>query len=355
MLIRITRRIHREEHGSIVVAMLVLMVLTLLVTAVLARSIGNQHSVSRDQQYDAALATADGGMSDAYFRIVNGASTTFAGTSTLGGGTYTYTATKVSDSQWTVTSHGTVNGVQHSIQAKVEAGVLYPFALFTNQSIDINGLGSGCCTSYNSSTGATNTGHAWLGSNGNISCHGTNGDAQVIYSPSGSQSGCTNPISEPGPFVIADPVLPASTQPCPDERHLPGRDQRSGWPDVQLQQRRYRVLESATTIVNGPVIIYVSGTGSVDLGSASINQTGSAANFRILVNGPLSVDLGTGSHGGAMRGVLFAPQSDLTSNGCKFVPDGSVVVNSYRCNGGPHMDVSVRRDAPRRDRRLEHR
>ena len=91
--------------------------------------------------------------------------------------------------------------------------------------------------------------------------------------------------------------------------------------------------------MNGPVIIYVSGTGSVDLSSTAINQTGSAANFRILVNGPLSVDLGTGSHGGAMRGVLFAPQSDLTSNGCKFVPDGSVVVNSYRCNGGPHMDV----------------
>ena len=209
------------------VAMLVLMVLTLLVTALLARSVGNQHSVSRDQQYDAALATADGGMSDAYFRIVNGASTTFAGTSTLGGGTYTYTATKVSDSQWTVTSRGTVNGVEHSIQAKVEAGVLYPFALFTNQSIDINGLGSGCCTSYNSGTGATNTGHAWLGSNGNISCHGTNGDAQVIYSPSGSQSGCTNPIFR-ARAVRDSPIQYCPQAPSPVRRTAPSRSAING-------------------------------------------------------------------------------------------------------------------------------
>ena len=340
MLMRITRRMHRGERGSIVVAMLVLMVLTLLVTAVMARSIGNQRSVSRDQQYDSALATADGGMSDAYFRIINGATTTFTEDAPFGDGTYEYTATKVSDNEWTVTSSGTVNGVEHRIQATVVAGVLYPFALFTNQSIDINGLGTGCCTSYNSTTGATNTGHAWLGSNGNISCHGVNGDAQVYYTPTGSQSGCTNPLQEPGPFELADPVLPASTQACPAGGTFPSTiNGQSGLTfDCSGQDIEFST-SSATTVSNGPVIIYVDGTGSVDLSDASINQTGNAAHFRILVNGPLDVDLGNRVARWGMRGVLYAPQSDLVANGCKFTPDGSVVVNSYRCNGGPHMDV----------------
>ena len=107
-----TRRV-RDESGSIIVAVGVLMVLTLLCVAVLARTLGTLNSVRHTQDFSAALASADGGMAAAIYQIDQVQSGSFNGAGTLGGGTYLYKATKVDDNTWTVHAKGTVNNRPH--------------------------------------------------------------------------------------------------------------------------------------------------------------------------------------------------------------------------------------------------
>jgi hypothetical protein len=92
-----------------------------------------------------------------------------------------------------------------------------------------------------------------------------------------------------------------------------------------------------TTVLNPPVIIYVSGASTIDLSNNVINEGNNAADFRLLVNGAIPIDLGTGGHAVEFTGVLYAPKVDLVSPGCMFLPNGSVTVNTFRCQGGPNF------------------
>ena len=51
-----------------------------------------------------------------------------------------------------------------------------------------------------------------------------------------------------------------------------------------------------------------------------------------------SIDPGPGANGGSFTGILYAPDSDFMSDGCKANWDGAIVVKTYTCNGGPNQD-----------------
>jgi Tfp pilus assembly protein PilX len=59
----------RSEHGNMVVAVSVMMVLAMLSAAVVARTLAGLRSTRQGQDFSAALANADAGVSDALFRI----------------------------------------------------------------------------------------------------------------------------------------------------------------------------------------------------------------------------------------------------------------------------------------------
>ena len=59
----------RDERGNIIVVMAVIMVLLFLSIAVVARTASGLHSTRQGQDFSAALANADAGLSDALFRI----------------------------------------------------------------------------------------------------------------------------------------------------------------------------------------------------------------------------------------------------------------------------------------------
>ena len=109
----------RDEQGSLILAMGVLMVLTFLSLALLARTIATIGSVRRTQDFSASLALADSGLSDALFEIDQGRGATFTKTLTVGAGSTTYTATYVDANTWTVRSQGTNSGVLHALEATV--------------------------------------------------------------------------------------------------------------------------------------------------------------------------------------------------------------------------------------------
>src|SRR5258708_5685974 len=63
------RSLARDEAGNIIVIVAVIMVLTFLSVAVLARTMSGLSSTRKGQDFSGALATADAGVSDALFRF----------------------------------------------------------------------------------------------------------------------------------------------------------------------------------------------------------------------------------------------------------------------------------------------
>ena len=119
-----SRFARRAEDGGLVVALAVIMVLTMLSAAVLVVSLSDVRSVGSQQNYSSALGQAQAGVSDALWRIDQGASVTFCvGPSTQcsvkqvpAAPGAQYTATLTSPGQFTVKSQGTVNGVTRVVQ-----------------------------------------------------------------------------------------------------------------------------------------------------------------------------------------------------------------------------------------------
>src|SRR5207253_7285654 len=124
---RLTSRT-RDEGGNMIVAVSVIMVLTVLSMAVLARTIGGLRSSRQGQDFNGALAQADAGLSDALFRIDqqgNAPAASFcvgppspcalssvpsAARAGSVASTVQYTARRVADNTYTVLSKGEVNG-----------------------------------------------------------------------------------------------------------------------------------------------------------------------------------------------------------------------------------------------------
>ena len=336
-----TRNVARDERGSMVIAMTVLMVMTLLATAVLARTLSSMKNVRRMQDFSAALASADGGMAEALFKLDQVQTASFDNLSspgTLGAGTYTYKATKLDELTWTIKAKGVVKGVPHAIQATVVREVTYPYAIFTKQKYDVNGNNSSNIYSYNSVTGAQNTGNALVGSNHAVELNGggTAGDAQHYFTPDGSCTGCANGIQKKGPRVVADPVAPTSFQACPAGGVFTGTINGSG--GLTYLCNTNVTFSGTVNVSNGPVIVYVGPGYTVTMDDATINRASNARakDFRLLKagTGDISADKLQ------MTGIIYAPSADIRANGGHFTVDGSVTVNAMRINGGPNFHVA---------------
>ncbi len=107
----------RDERGNIIVVMAVIMVLLFLSIAVVARTASGLHSTRQGQDFSAALANADAGLSDALFRIDqlgNDPAATFCVgnnvactvSSVPGAPGAQYTARRVDDNTYTVYAKG---------------------------------------------------------------------------------------------------------------------------------------------------------------------------------------------------------------------------------------------------------
>ncbi|MDQ1402592.1 MAG: hypothetical protein QOG03_908 [Actinomycetota bacterium] len=349
MLMRAMSRPRRDESGSLILAMGVMMILTFLSIAILARSVASLKNVRRTQDFSAALAAADGGMSEALFKIDQVQSTDFSGTGTLTtGSTFSYTAHKVDTNTWTVTAKGTVNGVAHAVQSTVKRSVRYPYAIFAEQDLRLNGNGNFNVQSYNSTSGATNTGNAIVASNHGITLNGggagSGGDAQVYYTPNGSCTGCWNGKQVVGPYHPTAVSVPTSFQACPTGGAFSGTiNGQAGLAFKCTAPGVTSVSFSGTiSVTNGPVVIYIGSGVSVSMADATINRGAGThgKDFIIEKVGADVFDVGNGSHAVNMNGVLDAPQVDLTVDGGQMTIDGSITVNSFRVNGNPNFTMN---------------
>jgi Tfp pilus assembly protein PilX len=333
----------RDEQGSLVIAMGVLMIMTMLSMAVLTRTLVALTSVRHTQDYTTALGGADSGLADALYQIDQGRTSTFSVTNgTTGATTWSYTATFVDENTWTVTAQGTANKVKHAIQATVGRTVLYPYALFSQQDLTFNGNGGANIVSYNSSTGQSNTHHAVVGSDHAITISGGGGgNEQDFYTPNGSCSGCADGVQKNGPRTVADPTPPSSSQACPAGGTF-GPGTINGSAGLAFVCNQNVTFSGTITVSNGPLVVYVGPNYSVSMSDAVINMgsgagTTAAGNFQLLKAGTGSFTVGTGSHAAQVTGAIYAPSSNLTVDGGHMYMNGSLTVNQLTIDGNPNF------------------
>lgn len=341
-------RLQRDERGNLVAGVSVLMILFLLSVAVLSRTLGTLNSVSRTEDFSAALASADAGLADALFQIDQVQSTTFSGTGSMGEGDYEYVATKVSDNTWSVKVKGTIDEVPHAIEATVQRDSEFPYALFTEQALTFDGNGVFSITSYNAITGQNNTGHAVVGSNGAITVNGGGGgDGQHYYTPNGSCSGCPTPSQKAGPRNNEEPEAPAAYQACPSGglfgTTVEGMlviDGGSGL-TYKCEQNISFATGGNITILNPPLKIWVGANFAVSIEGASINTAAGSRgkDFILEKAGTGAFEVGEGSNAGSLFGVVYAPSTDMTVDGGQMKVDGSLTLNSFRVNGTPNFEL----------------
>jgi Tfp pilus assembly protein PilX len=372
----------RDERGSIIVIMAVIMILMTLSVAVLARTLSGLASTRQGQDFSSALATADAGLSDALFRFDQQgttAATTFcvgpnaacSVSSVSGAPGVQYTARRVDDNTYTVLSKGIVNGQPHGIQATVKRSFLYPFAVFAKTSITFNGntgnydptTSTGPIETVDSTGTPVSSPAADVASNGQITCQGSNSPAHQQDYFKGGGTSCNNGYLTPGTYNPQNPVLtcpavpnspttpclPASHNPCPAVNGvLPGILSPGAYYCSQTDLTTASLSFPSTFTVasgsvnNGAVEIYVIPTDStsitLSISDATVNQNGDPTKLRVYLAGG-KLDPGNGAHSGDFTGIMYAPSAQETNPSCGANWRGSLVVNTFTCNGGPHLKV----------------
>jgi hypothetical protein len=176
----------------------------------------------------------------------------------------------------------------------------------------------------------------------------------VYYTGGGGITGCgTNSQAIASPYRLPLPPLPAAGTylPCPS-----GGTIGAAGITTLLQPGIY--LCTATVIMDGTINIPVSGVNG-GVVSIYINPGNLQINANAVVNGPTTSpatypvasnlrifmypvgDMGTVNGGSAYTfgGVVYAPEANLTENGCKSVYYGSLMINTLTCNGGPNLTL----------------
>lgn len=338
----------RGEQGSIAVAMAVILILTGLTVAVLSRTIHGIKSTRQGQDFNAALAHADAGVSDALFRIDQmgiGISTIPATEGQLNGDTFRYTATMVDDQTFLITALGRVNGRPHGVQATAVRQLRYPFAIFGVNGLTFNGNGANTIRATLPDGSIDPNRQARVGSNHAIVVNSGQGagDGQIYYTDQGSCSGCPAGAVAQGPYDTPDPVVPSTASPggCPGT---------NGTVTGTLAAGTYicsqDVTFSGVVTLSGPVVIYMQNpstgnqTSDLNLSGATVNSGGSPTDLQIFKVGSGEVDPGNGSQAVDFTGIVYAPGADMTVNGGQLTWTGSITLNTFTVNGTPNLNFN---------------
>lgn len=340
------RRAGRADDGStLIIAMMVMLILSTLSLAVLSRTLSSMKFIRSGQDYDAALAVADAGVSDALYKIDQSAPATWLGSGNAGSGSYQYKAIKKSETEYEIRSIGTVGTSKHGVRAKVTRSAKYPYVLFSKQDLTFNGNSSLNLYSF-LLLGGPKTGQGNVGSNGKIIVNSGKGagDSQHYYAPNGGCVGCPNPVEhKDGPYAVDAVTAPAGASACPDTAGVI-----SGvvLPGTYVCKKDITFTGTVSVGGNSPFILYLvpatatSAPPALDISSAIINPLGKSRNFQILKAGDGTLDVGVGNTSATLsyNGIMYAPDSTVRVNGGKYWI-GSWTVNKLVVNGGPNIEI----------------
>jgi Tfp pilus assembly protein PilX len=288
------RRGLADQRGSVAVAMMVIVIVTMLVVALLATAEFGLRGSRRAGDSANALQLADAGINDAA-KAITAHTTSFTGGNSLGtAGSYTYTATK-DGTVWRLDSTGTdATGVRRRVRADAVDQPTFGNAFFGLTSVTLKGTAD----SYTgpSNTCSTSPAYGVVGSNGTITFTGGTG-AKNCRGSSGwnyPADGC----SFNGQTTIPAGVIGVGA--CPPAPDTFTTSQKFNPPPVVVPTGL--TSEGAFTCpVNGTI---PSGTHLYS--SATFNggcKVGAAGDAVLYVTGPVTLGVDTGS----CKSVINAP------------------------------------------------
>jgi hypothetical protein len=325
-------RSERDQDGSLAIAMSVLLILANLSVVVLARTMVSMTQIRRAQDFSAALASADGGLADALFKLDQSTPASISGSGAVGSGSFSYLASKVDDNTYSVKVKGSIGTAAHAIEATVRRDQKFPYALFANQGVSFQGDGGTFNVYSASKEDDPDTRESRVGSNRAIVVNGgfTGGQQQDYYAPAGSCSGCTNPSPRERPYALQRVKMPAgTTQACPPLGNFTGAvNAMNGTPFVCDMDVTFT---GTVTVTNGPLVLYITAPHTLNMSGAIVNRGGVGSGVQIYKDGSGNLNLGSGVNASDTSAVLYAPETDLDVNGgAKWF--GAINVNSVRVN-----------------------
>ena len=321
-----------EEGATLVVAILVMLVLSGLSLALLTRTLSLLQSTRMAQDHQAALAEADAGLADALFRLDQFGSRSPvppapSGERTTATGSYHYASERIDDATYIVRSRGSVGRSAHAVSARVTRSARFPFAIFSRQTLTING------------------GVLWpaadgplpIGSNGTTTCNGVSDGSLLSRATNNKDCPGFDPLRSPRPLL---PVIPPpDALPCPPGGVFQGAV--SGTYVCREDVAFSGVVDPLTSLA---IHVLPSTDGvdhSLDLGSALVNVYGPASKVQVYKAGaaPITFAAGNTSDHLTFRGVIYAPDStfDVAAGG-KWLK-GSFTFNDLKLNGGPNFRI----------------
>jgi hypothetical protein len=308
------RRARRDEDGSLVLALAVLMILTTLALAVLARSIGGLTEARRTQDSAAALGAAEAGLADATVHIGLDPTVDHTGTGTLRAAAFAWTGQRVDAAHFIVTATGTAGAVTRKVAGTVSRPSPFPYALFSDQDLAVDG------TSVAVADGAVGSNHA-------LTVSSQAGSRQDWFSPAGSCTDCPAGTLGEGPWRVGLPAAPAGAAPCPAGGAFTGVVPRGEYMCDDV------TFDGPVTLAPGtdPLVLHVGGSVRVN---GVVNGGGSAADVLLFVAGG-EVRLGE-SAASTFVGAIEAPSARLVLGNWQVDVTGAVSISSVATRPGFH-------------------
>lgn len=138
----ILRRLHGDERGSMVLALLAVIVVGGLTTVLTASTVANQRATRFDDNYVSAVHVAELGLHQALFLLDEGLITPgMTRNVTVDGKTAQWTAIQdpANPGGWTITAAGSVNGVTRRVQISAVQRPRFPSAIYTEVNMHLTG------------------------------------------------------------------------------------------------------------------------------------------------------------------------------------------------------------------------
>ena len=385
-----SRQVDRgEEAGAaLIMAIIVMMVLSTLSLAVLARTISVMNFIRQGQDYDAALANADAGLSDALFKIDQKAPASWERclpspcTSSMDGRTFKYWAQKNSDTEYVVSAVGYEGKSRHGLQARITRTAKVPYALFSQGPLHLDGAASAGPVKIALGVFA-GSGQVRVGSNSTVNCNGLIPPGVVVdwyFVQSACPVDQVNKLAVPRDMTIDEPPQPSGA-PDPNWENCPNNGVFGATTTTTSVTNALTGIVTTTTIptsasnpitIKGnqgpfvcrrnvtllgyvipdptqqPVQIYILPRTDpttkaktyygLDMSTAIVNPLQPARMFQIYKAGNGAI-----AHNAlndlTFRGVLFAPETRLTINGGHLSWAGSITTGQLTVNGTPNLKI----------------
>lgn len=178
-------RIHTEENGSLVLALLAAVIIGGLITVVFATTVTGQRNVRFDRSFSNAIHAADAGVNAALTHVntleaggQQAVGAAASGSDTLDGYDFDWTATKTTRTKWEVRATGeSPDGTVRVLEASLQTNPLFAYSAFAKTQADLSG--NNTSDSYDYTIPDADTGEGVIGTNGTIRIGNSSTASQV--------------------------------------------------------------------------------------------------------------------------------------------------------------------------------